>query len=840
VFFIFLALFAVCAGLVFVISVFGVQGESFEEALEKQKKNQSKEKEKKKPTTEKKKKIKKGKDAKNNNIQDSVDENLLVDPSGHVVEPVFVEPVAAPTPPKKEVKREKKKEDKKADLKEQRQIPVEEPIINEEVAKVQCTTSPVHLEQMTAPVQEANVQKSAALSQEVPATIEPKPTVKEAKPEKKKIEIIEVDNDTKVEEADEKKKKKAPKDKSKKSNKSQCDEIMDIIRKSPLSDMEAQGIVDILLLKQTGKEENSDDWIEPGKENEAKKMARQIAELRVELEEESSKSANLEKKMVALRKEVNESKSVLAGNRRDHDDIVNKKTQEISSLNSRLQQVMGQLNQSVTLQRQLETNQSHYQATINNLQTQLSQVSNSAAADPKLMTEFEQLKNSRNELTASQHALQQKFSQKCAEVETLTAAKQQLEIEMAAVQADKNTAVQELHNQREQVMASKQNDAGQLEAVLGMKQQLEGQLTEAKNKLAVVTEEKQQEIDQLMKRVTAEKAQLEMKVQDGNKQQDTQLEQLESQLSAVTSAKQQVQKELNLLKDKMVEKENENSRLIEDNERLSEQVASSVERPAAEGEEATKMNGHQETEHQLEEVKTTERMWDEKYTKLQSQFQDSEERYRTLSSELQSTNQEVSKLREKNDASLKQLADYQQNCVEAFSRLFPGLDKSESTLSHLEKQAKSFIQDMEKNCQAVGQSEDLTEEVAKLEAQNSNYKTVLAQTENMLTNLESSVKSAEGEWKKKLETTESGCKKFKEALDQSTATNAELQNQIDALNNKIKDLECVKNELESEKSSKDVLAKKCAELQQMVAAGQQHINNHTNNDVVSNGTSSEA
>jgi len=804
VFFIFLALFAVCAGLVLVISVFGVQGESFEEALEKQKKNQSKEKEKKKQPTEKKKKVKKGKDAKNNNVQDSVDENLLVDPSGHVVEPVFVEPVVAEVvaaAPARQKKDEVKQKPKQRTPAPPVVAAVKEEIIVEKVvvaaAQAQCS-APEPLATPQVVLQEAAIQKQAA-------------AVKEVKSERKKIEIIEVDIEPKVEETEEKKKKKAPKDKQpKKSTKSHCDEIMETIRKSPLSDTEAQSIVDILLLKQTGKEENADDWIEPGKENESKKMARQIAELRVELEEETGKASNLEKKMITLRKEVNESKSGLAQYKREHEELVNKKSQEITGLNSRLQQVMGQLNSSVTLQRQLETNQSHYQATINNLQTQLSQVSSNAATDPKLLAEMEQLKSARNELTASQHSLQQQLAQKCADVERLTAANQQIQTEAAeagTLIAAKEQTVQGLRLQLDQ---AKSDDSRQLETVAQLREQLAQHI-------------------------------------DGSKLTDGKIEaalsgkqQLESSLEAVTQAKQQLQLELSALKEKLSEKEVENTRLTEDNERLSEQVASSVERPTTEGEEANKVNGHPEADLKLEEVKSTEKMWDEKYTKLTTQLQDTEERYKQVDTELQSTKSEVARLKGKNEESVKLLAEQEQNCVEAFARLFPDLDKTQASLSSLEKQAKSFIQDLEKSSQTAVNTDHLTEEITKLEAQNSNYKTVLAQTEDMLTNLESSVKSAEGDWKKKLETVESGCKQYKETLDQLTTTNGELHSQIAALNSKIKDLEAVGSELEEEKSAKDILAKKCVELQQLVAAGQQHINNHSDKEVVANGTSAEA
>merc|ERR1719500_1588276 len=54
--------------------------------------------------------------------------------------------------------------------------------------------------------------------------------------------------------------------------------------------------------------------------------------------------------------------------------------------------------------------------------------------------------------------------------------------------------------------------------------------------------------------------------------------------------------DLVLVQKKLAQVEAENVKLAEENERLSEQVASSVERPAADGEEAEKANGHAEVE----------------------------------------------------------------------------------------------------------------------------------------------------------------------------------------------------------------------------------------------------
>ncbi|XP_023345415.1 myosin-10, partial [Eurytemora carolleeae] len=383
------------------------------------------------------------------------------------------------------------------------------------------------------------------------------------------IDIVEVEEDK---ESEEKKKKKSGKEKIKKT-KSHYEDILEVIRKSPLSDTEAQSVVDILLLKQTGKEENGEDWIEPGKENESKKQARQLSELQTELEEEKSKSGSLEKKLSLLRKELNEGKAVQAGHKREIEELNSKKNQEISSLNSRLQQLTGQLNTSLAQIKQLETNQGHYQVTINNLQAQLSQAS--TGSDPKLAGELEKLTAARDALTQANSSLEQKLASKTADFDKLAASNQQLTAAKQQLETRAQDLTEELKKAVEEKEKLKQAD-----------DQLSGSKLELDNQLSAANNAKQQ---------------------------------FDSQLAAVTAAKQQLQLELSVLKDKMADKEGENVRLMEENERLSEQVASSVERPAAEGEEASKVNGHIEVEvnnHKLKE----EDVWEIKYNKLSLDF----------------------------------------------------------------------------------------------------------------------------------------------------------------------------------------------------------------------------
>lgn len=791
VFLVFIGGFAVCAGLVFVISVFGVQGETFEEAIEKQKKEKNEKKEKKKNTVEKKKKVKKVKEPKNNNVQDTEDDILLVDPSGDVVEPVFVEPLApTPPPPKKEESKAKKEEKKKETKKEKKAKEEKKEQVKEELIPVveEAVVEEAVVEQKAAPVQAAPVEKAAVQQTAAPV---------ESKPEKKKIEIVEVDE--MPEDQDEKKKKKPSKEKSKKAAKnSNYEAVLEVVRKAALSDTEAQGIVDILLNKQTGKVEADDDWIEQGKESENKKMARRVAELQVSLEEENCKSGNLEKKMVALRKELNESKSQLAGHRRDQEEVGNKKTQEIAQINTRLQGVMSQLNNSVTLNRQLETNQTHYQTTITQLQAQLAQAS--SGTDPAIVAELDQLKATRTELTASNTSLQHNLNQKADELESMKAA-------LAAAEQQQEAAQAAAKQQQELLLAKSAEEKASQEACL---KEMQTKLDEQRSG------SQQQQDSQLETAVSAK-------------------QQLDSQLSAVTAAKQQIQMELNQLKEKLTAKEVENSRILEENERLSEQVASSVERPAAEGEESSKMNGHSE-DQATPEVKSQHNIWEEKYSHVNVQLKEISVRYSELEKDLECTRTEVTKLRTKNDVESGKLIEYKEECAAVFSRLFPKLPSKLSDLSALETQALALLKELESSAAAVGQVEELSAMVTRLEAQNSNYKTVLAQTENMLTNLQSSVESAEENWKKKLESIEKECADHKSNEKTLRTSVSELVDQVDRLKQTSKESENLTVELQTEKSSKDILAKKCAELQQLVATGQQHINNHTNDVFVANGS----
>jgi len=711
VFFIFMGVFGLCAGLVLVVSLLGVQGETYEEALEKQS-NRSKEKEKKKVPIEKKKKVKKAKESKSS--QNNEEENLLFDPAGNRVEPVYVEDI-----PTQDYQQDGKFIENQIVKSESKQKSKKEKKVVEQIAQSEAPkeTNVGLLQKKNPPKLENNNSENPDMMSNNQG-----PAQADFMNEGKKMEIVDVDE---IQVPEVEKKKKVGKEKQK-PLKGKFEEIQDLIRKAALSDVETQGVIELLLKNQTGRREKTSDWIEPGKESESRKLSRKVTELESDLKDEKEKSGNLEKKIISLRKELNEGRSSAAIHKREQEEMISQKTQEVNSINSRLQQIVTQMNSTLALNRKLEASQSHYQATISSLQAQLSQTSGDT--DSKLLAEIEHLKNARNDMTSGNHALQQQLALKCNEVEAITTSKIQAESQLIKVSEELKQARSELDEER----------AGS--------KHLKSQLDEKLSSSSVEREN----IECILKENTSK------------------VSGLEASLSAAKDSNQQLQKEMNILQARLSEKEIETSRLMEEHERLSEQVASSFERPAADGEESKIMNGHG---HEDEKSKMVPEIsaWEEKCSLLSQQLQKSQTRIGELENENRLTKSEVCSLRNRNE----------------------GLASKQST----------------------------AEEVSRLEAQNCNYKIVLAQTENMLTNLQDSVESTEIEWKKKLALVERQNTENKLEVQELRSKNVSLQNSVDSLTKKVQGLESGNPELEKEKRSKEMLAVKCTELQELVVSG---------------------
>jgi len=755
--------FAVCAGVVFLISIFGAKEETFEEALAKQRKANEKEKNKgkdKKKDADKKvknwrnkkkgekeekldnmvpvvlvasstkaKKRRKGATNNNNNnklFNDVVDNGIIVDDI--IVDTTGDNPAGFDDNGNVDESHDGRKSDHK-----RRQFTQDD---GEEEALVivpAVETSPEPTPQPTPEPKQAKkekkkekrnkipieeVEETAAVEEVVEASIVPEEVAVVEKVEPTAAspvaaieeEIEQVPEPVKVVKASPTK-QKAKKEKNVPTEANPKD-LLSIVKKTAFNDVEAQKLIDVLLTKQSGDPLNtSEEWIEKGKPTESQKLRQELNETIQALEEEKMKGKSFSDKMTSLRRELNEEKSAKANHNRIIEELTAARAQDVNNINNKLQQLInensllkGQLSQEVSHRRNIELSQTHYQATIDSLNQQLEMARAAAATasanDPHVLSELEQLRT-----------LRDKYENTLAELSN-----------------NNSNLKSQLTQHTEEVGSVKQQ--------LGSTEEKVTQLTKTNASLEAALVAKSDE---------AQKAKVELanlKIVNDKAQ------------SAADSSSADIEAELATTKQKLTEKERETARLLEENERLSEQLASSVERPAADGEEAGngEMNGHGEAAHDGPAQKEVTEDWRDKFEVLHMEHEKMLAKQKMLQIEFET---EVSKyqgelegIKSKNNDLNTSLANAKKASTALLVRLFPTIPPNVEP-EKLEQLAKEALKDLqaEKSVSAP----DNSEEVEKLESQVGHYKTVLAQTESMLNSLQASVESAETEWRLKLE-----------------------------------------------------------------------------------------
>jgi len=426
------------------------------------------------------------------------------------------------------------------------------------------------------------------------------------------------------------------------------------------------------------------------------------------------KGKSFSDKMTCLRRELNEEKSAKANHNRIIEELTAARAQDVNNINNKLQQLInensllkGQLSQEVSHRRNIELSQTHYQATIDSLNQQLEMARAAAATasanDPHVLSELEQLRT-----------LRDKYENTLAELSN-----------------NNSNLKSQLTQQTEEVGSIKQQ--------LGSSEEKVSQLSNTNASLEAALVAKSDE---------AQKANVEL----------ANLKIVNDKAQTAAAIPAEMEAELNSTKQKLVEKEKETARLLEENERLSEQLASSVERPAADGEEAGngEMNGHGEPAHDAPAQKEVEEDWRDKFEVLHMEHEKMLAKQKMLQIEFET---EVSKyqgelegIKSKNNDLNTSLSEAKNASTALLVRLFPAIPPNVE-LEKVEELAKEALKDLQVEAakSAAPTVVDNSEEVEKLESQVGHYKTVLAQTESMLNSLQASVESAETEWRLKLE-----------------------------------------------------------------------------------------
>merc|ERR1712172_323095 len=263
----------------------------------------------------------------------------------------------------------------------------------------------------------------------------------------------------------------------------------------------------------------------------------------------------------------------------------------------------------------------------------------------------------------------------------------------------------------------------------------------------------------------------------------------------------------------MGKQKEELARLADENERISDQLASMAERPAAEGQEANgneSFNGNGDHHALSDDIKKAaiaeqENPLQQKYLAISQEHEQILkekdvilQKMHTVESDYKS---QVSKLEsdledqraKNNDTRVLEAAlrDAEVSQKDFLQRLFPSVKATEEEkhcdwLEDFASKANKWIEEQaiaaataSKAAIATSEEED---KLQKLEGQVEHYKVVLAETETILNRLQASVESEETGWKSQFSTKEAQLEKLQHQLEAVEAKNTAMEASLNSLN----------------------------------------------------------
>jgi len=632
----------------YLVTVFGAKEQTYEEALEAQKKN----KESKKPAkaknpdnNKKKNKWKKNNKGENTDKNDADgEEEVVVVESLKEAEPLVVEVTPEPSPPPTpEPKKPKSKKAKK--------------ILIEDVEEV--AEEPVKVVEAQPVVEEAPVEVEEEVEVPKPVEVAPEPIAKstptKTKAKKQKAEAVSVPTIALG----------SPRD------------LLTAIKKTSFNDEEAQAVINVLLTKQSGGPLNtSEEWIEQGKPSETKQLKQELNEAFKALEEERNNKIAFEKQLTMMRKDLNEKlvgvkKAAGVEHQRILAELAAQHTHNMNQANARMADMH---NTEMSMRARMEEVQmekmhtvTQYQAQVDNLSHQLQMAQNQPTPtfnDPSLLTELEQLRSIRDRY-----------------------------------EGQLNEFLEENKNLKEQVSSIQERWDSDSQRAASSSTELTSALAAAQAEAAAQGAARQA-LQADLARVTA------------------QLEESKAAAAPADAAATHAA-ELAALKATLAQKEEEIAAAAKTSNGHAEVEASQAEELTAQLEEAKdNLNRlHMDHEKILAKQKVAQADMEAQLAAYQGDLQTAQAKNNELEGSLASALAAPATL---------------------LARLFPSIEEctEEKVCAHLAHLATAP--------QPAGDLE-------RLEGQVEHYKTVLAQTESMLTSLQSSVESAEAEWRVKLE-----------------------------------------------------------------------------------------
>jgi len=863
-----------------------------------------------------------------------------------VVDDDFIEEIPEP-----EIELEEVEEEEKPVVEEPKrpETPIEEPEEEEPEAEVEPEPEVVEPEVVELDVvEEVKQQSSAEVTpkkskkkknkiniEEVDAAVEEiaAPEVIEPVEVPEPVQVEVVQQKTQAEQQQQQPKKENKKKQKAKAElnlqpKTSTEDLLQLVMKTPLDDLEIQNVIDLLLTRQTGSSSsNYHDWIDAsGQENETKNLSNQLAEKDALLAEEMDKVKSITDKMAALRVELNGSRNTTVQSQRYVNDLEAQRKQLEARLHAEAENHKHYIN---TLQGQIQYHATRAQG----LQVSLDSVQQQQAAiDPAILSELEGLRNLQMSLESEKMGLesecgslhgrlnikteecqqiQQTLGQKSNELEealanlnkaseTFASLEQKNSSdsghfeELKRVNHDLEAKVNELSStcmqQKEEFsrLASEESGSEELKRV---NQDLEAKVNDLsstcmqqKEELSLLTsappsedsgseelkkanEDLEAKVNELTSTCTQQKEQLsklatddsgseelkkvnqdlEAKVNElsstctqqkeellklaseesgsedlvakvneltsmcnNQKSELSRLSEQESGSEELKKVNQDLEAKVNELSSNCLKQKEELARLADENERISDQLASMAERPAAEGQEANaneSFNGNGDHHAPSDDIKKAavaeqENPLQQKYLAISQEHEQILkekdvilQKMHTVESDYKS---QVSKLEsdledqraKNNDTKVLEAAlrDAEVSQKDFLQRLFPSVkateeEKHSDWLEDFSSQANKWIEEQATAAAtaskaAIGTSEEDSkseDKLQKLEGQVEHYKVVLAETETILNQLQASVESEETGWKSQFSTKEAQLEKLQHQLEAEEAKNTAVE-----------------------------------------------------------------
>ncbi|XP_059095012.1 ribosome-binding protein 1-like isoform X2 [Tigriopus californicus] len=575
-------------------------------------------------------------------------------------------------------------------------------------------------------------------------------------------------------------------------------ELISVVKKTALDDGEVQQLIDILLNKQAGSSAGSPatEWIEPtakGAQNETKNLQRQLVEKETALEDERVKVKSITERMHVLRQELNQVKSELVGSQRAHEETKARAHQELNTVSHRLkadqeglQRDLAQYQTQLTYQMgQNQTLQGVCDQLAAEKQQWLAQVQTAPVVDPQIYAELEQLRLAKISQDSHIADLTSQMAERQVEVDRLAQKLGEAEHKHAQAEQQVSQAQQEVQSFQTKEKASSKSiveKAKEIEELRSQVGELTGQVKKSQVDLGRLEEEKERLAAELTEKVERPRA-------DGEESQGTssngvnghhgsieehqiQQQQLQQHMTSAVVAQEESSawqlKYQNAVEQKeILVKENEAalSKLhaeISAYKKQLQDIQSELETQKAKNDELRTKNWKV-----MEALSATESL----YQKLLKSKQDQQQQPPPISSSITSSSSSQTSTTKTTSSSSQ--ADFSGAMQKAKSdsenahkalllRLFPGVDVASSGHQSHEQWLEAFSTEVKRHFEAAqgasngkDHEDESAETVEQLQKKISNYKSILAHTETMLTSLQDSVESEEQTWKTRLSDKES-------------------------------------------------------------------------------------